>query len=144
VLPTATLKLLSAGDLSESPLDIAAHLSHNGNQMAKGDNLGEFEQLILTALMILRENAYGMTIHEQMEKLASGLRLVSLGAVYTTLDRLEKKGYVRSWFGGATEERGGRSKRFFEITGSGELAVKNALKVAGNLLRELGYAGGRA
>ena len=59
-------------------------------------------------------------------------------------DRLEKKGYVRSWFGGATEERGGRSKRFFEITGSGELAVKNALKVAGNLLRELGYAGGRA
>src|ERR1035437_1938200 len=93
--------------------------------MAKGDNLGEFEQLILTALMILGsgENAYGMTIHEQAEKLASGLRLVSLGAVYTTLDRLEKKGYVRSWFGGATAERGGRSKRFFEITGSGELAV---------------------
>src|ERR1035438_6837857 len=104
------------------PLDTATRLSHNGNQMAKGDNLGEFEQLILTALMILRENAYGMTIHEQMEKLASGLRLVSLGAVYTTLDRLEKKGYVRSWFGGATEERGGRSKRFFKITGSGELA----------------------
>jgi DNA-binding PadR family transcriptional regulator len=125
---------------SGKALDIAAHLPHNVNQMAKGDNLGEFEQLILTALMILRENAYGMTIHEQMEKLASGLRLVSLGAVYTTLDRLEKKGYVRSWFGGATEERGGRSKRFFEITGSGELAVKNALKVAGNMLRELGYA----
>jgi DNA-binding PadR family transcriptional regulator len=121
-------------------LDNAAHLPHNGKQMAKGDNLGEFEQLILTALMILGENAYGMTIHEQMEKLASGLRPVSLGAVYTTLDRLEKKGYVRSWFGGATEERGGRSKRFFEITGSGELAVKNALKVASNMLRELGYA----
>jgi DNA-binding PadR family transcriptional regulator len=108
--------------------------------MPKGDYLGEFEQMILTALMLLRENAYGMTIHEQVEKLAAGLRSVSLGSVYTTLDRLEQKGYVRSWFGGATEERGGRSKRFFEITGSGELAVRNSLKVAGNLLRELGYA----
>ena len=127
---------------SGKALDTGLHLSHNGNQMAKGDNLGEFEQLILTALMILRENAYGMTIHEQMEKLASGLRLVSLGAVYTTLDRLEKKGYVRSWFGGATEERGGRSKRFFEITGSGETAVKNALRVAKNMVLGLEAANG--
>ena len=110
--------------------------------MAKGDNLGEFEQLILVALMILRENAYGMTIHEQMEKLASGFRLVSLGAVYTTLDRLETKGYVRSWFGGSTEERGGRSKRFFEITGSGELALKNALRIAKNMVLGLEAANG--
>jgi len=109
--------------------------------MAKGDHLGEFEQLILTALMILRENAYGMTIHEEVEKLAAGFRVVSLGACYTTLDRLEQKGHVRSWFGGATDERGGRSKRFFEITGSGEKALKNALRVADNMvagLREIG------
>src|ERR1044071_7843446 len=105
--------------------------------MAKGDQLGEFEQLILAALMILGENAYGMTIHEQAEKLAAGVRVVSLGAVYTTLDRLEQKGYVKSWFGGATEERGGRSKRFFEITGSGEQVLRNALRVADNMVSGL-------
>jgi len=111
--------------------------------MAKGDHLGEFEQLILAALMILgSENAYGMTIHEQVEKLAAGLRIVSLGACYTTLDRLEQKGYVRSWFGGATEERGGRSKRFFEITGAGEKAVQNSLKVANNMVKGLREIGG--
>ena len=125
------------------PLDTPANLSHNGNQMAKGEHLGEFEQMILTTLMLLGsgETAYGMTIHAKVEELAAGLRLVSLGACYTTLDRLEQKGYVRSWFGGATEERGGRSKRFFEITGSGERALKNALSVANNMvtgLREIG------
>jgi PadR family transcriptional regulator, regulatory protein PadR len=118
------------------------HLFHNAKQMAKGDNLGEFEQLILAALMILSENAYGMTIHEQVEKLVSGLRIVSLGACYTTLDRLEQKGYVRSWFGGATEERGGRSKRFFEITGSGERVLKNALRVADNIVVSMRENGG--
>jgi PadR family transcriptional regulator PadR len=122
----------------------AIHLIHTVKQMAKGDYLGEFEQLILTALMILRENAYGMTIHEQVEKLAAGFRVVSLGACYTTLDRLEQKGYVRSWFGGATEERGGRSKRFFKITGAGELAAKNALRVADNMVAGLREIGGLA
>src|SRR5437870_3896231 len=129
------------GELS---LDIRRHLFHNVKQMAKGDNLGEFEQLVLAALLILRENAYGMTIHEQVEKLAAGVRSVSLGSVYTTLDRLEQKGYVNSWFGGATEERGGRSKRFFEIQAAGELALKKSIKVAGNMLtglKEIGELG---
>jgi PadR family transcriptional regulator PadR len=126
------------------PLTTAVNLLHNVNQMAKGDYLGEFEQLILAALMMLRENAYGLTIHEQVEKLAAGFRVVSLGACYTTLDRLEQKGYVRSWFGGATEERGGRSKRFFENTGSGEKAVKNALRVADNMVKGLREIGGLA
>jgi PadR family transcriptional regulator PadR len=129
---------------SRCPLTTAVHLLHNVKHMPKGDHLGEFEQMILTALMLLRENAYGMTIHEQVEKLAAGLRAVSLGSVYTTLDRLEQKGYVRSWFGGATEERGGRSKRFFEITGSGELAVKRALRVADNMVTGLKEIGGLA
>jgi PadR family transcriptional regulator, regulatory protein PadR len=111
--------------------------------MAKGDNLGEFEQLILAALLMLGagENAYGLTVHEQVEKLVGKLRIVSLGAVYTTLDRLEQKGYVRSWFGGATAERGGRSKRFFEITGTGRRVLENSLQVANNMvagLREIG------
>jgi DNA-binding PadR family transcriptional regulator len=68
--------------------------------MAKRENLGEFEQLILAALMMLGDNAYGITIHLQTEKLAAGIRAVSLGSVYSTLDRLEQKGYVKSWFGG--------------------------------------------
>jgi PadR family transcriptional regulator, regulatory protein PadR len=103
-----------------APLDSYFNLSHNGNQMPKGEHLGEFEQLILTALMLLTKgDAYGMTVHAKVEELAGKFRVVSLGACYTALDRLEQKGYVRSWFGGATEERGGRSKRFFEITGAG-------------------------
>src|SRR3954451_11958214 len=98
--------------------------------MAKGDNLGDFEQMILAALMMLGSNAYGMTVHEKVESLASGIRHVSLGSVYTTLDRLEQKGYVKSWFSDPTPERGGRSKRYFEITGSGETVLKNSLKLA--------------
>jgi PadR family transcriptional regulator PadR len=117
---------------------------HNVKIMAKGDTLGEFELLILAALMMLGDNAYGMTIHEQTEKLADGLRAVSLGSVYTTLDRLEQKGYVKSWFSDPTPERGGRSKRFFEITGSGELALKNSIKLAGNVLEGLREIGGLA
>jgi DNA-binding PadR family transcriptional regulator len=118
----------------------------NVEQMAKGDNLGEFEQLILAALIMLGpgDNAYGLTVHEQVEKLVTGLRIVSLGAVYTTLDRLENKGYVRSRFGGATEERGGRAKRFFEITGTGEKALKNSLLVADNMVARLREIGGIA
>src|ERR1700731_126916 len=124
------------------PLDKHTHMPHTVEVMAKGDNLGEFEQLILAALLMLGENAYGMTIHEQVEKLAGGIRSVSLGSVYTTLDRLEQKGYVKSWFGDPTPERGGRSKRFFEITGTGELAVKNSMKLAGNVLEGLREIGG--
>ncbi|MGD1098711.1 MAG: helix-turn-helix transcriptional regulator [Bryobacteraceae bacterium] len=112
--------------------------------MAKGDNLGDLEQLILTGVMILGENAYGMTIHEKVEELADGKRSVSLGSVYTTLDRLEQKGYVKSWFSDPTPERGGRSKRFFEITGTGERVLKNSLRVAANMVAGLREIGGMA
>ena len=79
-----------------SPLDVDTEMSHNVYIMAKGDTLGEFELLILAALMMLGDNAYGMTIHEQTEKLAAGLRTISIGSVYTTLDRLGQKGYPDS------------------------------------------------
>lgn len=106
--------------------------------MAKGEYLGDLEQLVLTAVLLLGREAYGMTIHEKVEELAEGLRAVSLGSAYTTLERLEQKGYVKSWFSDPTPERGGRAKKYFEITASGELAVKNSLKVANNMLREIG------
>src|SRR5436190_14377672 len=123
-------------------LDNRHDLLHNVKEMPKGDYIGEFEQLILAALLILGENAYGMTVHEQVEKLAAGVRSVSLGSCYTTLDRLEQKGYVKSWFGGATEERGGRSKRYFQIQAAGELALKRSMQVAGNMLAGLEEIGG--
>jgi PadR family transcriptional regulator PadR len=124
------------------PLDNPPDLLNNVKDMPKGENLGDLEQLVLTSLMILGENGYGMTVHEKAEELAAGERSVSLGSVYTTLDRLEQKGYVRSWFGGATEERGGRSKRYFEIQAAGQMALQRSLKVAGNMLTGLREIGG--
>jgi PadR family transcriptional regulator PadR len=105
--------------------------------------LREFEQLVLSAVLMLGEQAYGMTIHEQVEKFVGRWRVVSLGAVYTTLDRLEKKGMVSSWYGDPTPERGGRSKRYFKIEAAGELALKQALKGAANMTEALRVAGVR-
>ena len=86
--------------------------------------LGEFEQLVMTAVMLLGANAYGMTIHERVEELRPRT-VVSIGAVYTTLDRLERKRLVRSWYSDPTPERGGRSKRFFAVEGAGERALRS-------------------
>jgi PadR family transcriptional regulator PadR len=112
--------------------------------MAKGDYLGDLEQLILTAVLLLGENAYGMTVHEKVEQLAEGFRQVSLGSAYTTLERMEQKGYLKSWFADPTSERGGRAKKYFAVTGAGEFALKNSLKVAGNMLAGVKEIGGLA
>ncbi len=95
--------------------------------MAKGDYLGEFEQIILLALLRLRDNAYGMTIRREIEKRTG--RQVSIGAVYATLERLEQKGYVSSRQGESTPERGGRAKRFFKIEVEGHLALRESQQV---------------
>jgi DNA-binding PadR family transcriptional regulator len=108
--------------------------------MAKGDYLSEYKQLALTAVIVLGENAYGTSIQKKMEELAACTRLVPLNAVYFTLDRLEELGFVRSWFGGATKERVGSSKKFFQVTPAGEKALRDSLAVAGNLLKELGQS----
>jgi PadR family transcriptional regulator PadR len=108
--------------------------------MPTNDTLGTFEQAVLTSLMSLGENAYGATIHEKVEELVGGSK--SIGSVYTTLDRLEEKGYVKSWFGDPTPERGGRAKRYFEITGAGQKVLNQSMKVAGNLVREWREIGG--
>jgi DNA-binding PadR family transcriptional regulator len=85
------------------------------------DRLGRFEELVLLALMRLGQNAYGVTIRREIEKRTG--RNVSVGAVYTTLERLARKGYVSSRMGDATPERGGRAKRYFQIEAAGERAV---------------------
>jgi DNA-binding PadR family transcriptional regulator len=89
--------------------------------MAKGDYLGEFEHLVLLALIRLDADAYGVTVRREIASRTG--RDVSIGAVYATLDRLEQKGFVRSRVGEPTAERGGRAKRHFSITGKGVAAV---------------------
>jgi DNA-binding PadR family transcriptional regulator len=87
------------------------------------DYLGGFEYVVILGLMRLGEDAYGVTVRQEIE--ARTGREVSIGAVYATLDRLEAKGYVKSHLGEPTRERGGRSKRFFRITPKGILVVKH-------------------
>jgi PadR family transcriptional regulator, regulatory protein PadR len=83
--------------------------------------LGEFEYLLLTAAARLGEDAYGAAIREEI-KAATGRRC-SIGALYTTLDRLEKKGFLKTWMGEATPQRGGRAKRMARVTGKGVQAA---------------------
>lgn len=83
--------------------------------------LGEFEHLILLALLRLQDRAYGVTVRQEIQRRTK--RDVSIGAVYATLERLEAKAYVKSRRGDPTPERGGRSKRFFRITARGVAAV---------------------
>lgn len=84
--------------------------------------LGEFEYVLITAAAGLGDKAYGAAIREEIET-ATG-RKCSLGALYTTIDRLETKGLVKTWMGDATPQRGGRSKRMVHVTAKGERAAK--------------------
>ena len=97
--------------------------------MAKTDSLGQFEQLVLTAILAKGDKAYGVTIQEKVEELAQP-KSVSLGAVYVTLDRLEDKGLISSWLSDPTPERGGRSKRCYRLEGLGERALQESLATA--------------
>ncbi len=93
------------------------------------DTVGPFEQIILAAILSLREGAYGVTIHEKAGELAAP-RSISLGAVYVTLDRLEDKGLISSRLSDPTPERGGRSKRFYRLEALGEQALEESAATA--------------
>lgn len=90
--------------------------------MPKGDYLGEFEQIVLLALLHLGEDAYGMRVRQVIEE--RGERTVSVPTVYAALDRLERKEFVSSTLGEATPERGGRAKRYFRVEPAGLEAVR--------------------
>ena len=92
--------------------------------MAHGELLGPLEQVILLAVVRLGSKAYGMTVRREIENRTG--RAISIGAVYTTLERLQAKGYVSSFTGEPTAERGGRAKRFFQIEASGEDALRTS------------------
>jgi DNA-binding PadR family transcriptional regulator len=85
--------------------------------------LGELEEIVLlTVALLYKDEAYGVAITQKLIELTS--REISISAVHATLHRLEEKGFLKSHTGGATAERGGRSKRFFTLTVSGTKAIK--------------------
>jgi PadR family transcriptional regulator, regulatory protein PadR len=83
--------------------------------------LGELEELVLLTVASLGDNAYGVSIQLELEERCK--RSLSIGALHSTITRLVEKGLLKSWLGGATAERGGRSKRFYEVTTSGKSAL---------------------
>jgi len=87
-------------------------------------SLGEFEQLLLLAIVHLDAQAYGVTIRQEIETRTD--REVAIGALYTSLDRLERKGYVRSSMSNPTAQRGGRSRRYFRLTAAGGAALRRS------------------
>ena len=82
------------------------------------DFLGEFEQMVLLAVMRLGERAYGLAIRDELEAVAG--RRPSSGSLYTTLDRMERKGLIRSRAGEAPPARGGRARRYVTVTPAGQ------------------------
>ena len=97
--------------------------------------LGEFEHIVLLALLRLQDRAYGVTVRQEIQ--ARTDREVSIGAVYATLDRLQTKGYVKSFRGEPTAERGGRSKRFFRVTALGVTAVNRTQQAVARMTKGL-------
>jgi DNA-binding PadR family transcriptional regulator len=91
--------------------------------MAKGDHAGVLEELIMLAVLKSGEDAYGLSIQRMLRDAGRGLELPT---IYTTLERLEDKGWVTSQLGGATAVRGGRAKRLFHVEGAGQQALKDA------------------
>ena len=105
-------------------------------------SVGQFEQLVLAAILGLRENAYGITIHDKVTELASPKK-VSLGAIYVTLDRLEDKGFVSSWLSDPTKERGGRAKRCYRLEALGERALQESTATAMRISETIASALGK-
>ena len=105
--------------------------------MGRRDYLGEFEHIVVLALLRLNGRAYGVTVRREIELRTK--REVSIGAIYATLDRLERKRFVKSSLGEPTPERGGRSKRFFRVTTKGVAAVNRTQRDIRSLTEGLDF-----
>jgi DNA-binding PadR family transcriptional regulator len=103
--------------------------------VAKGESLGEFEYLVLLAVLRLDADAYGMRVRREISERTG--RDVTIGAVYATLERLATKGLVTVSLGDPTPERGGRAKRAFRLTAAGIEAVNRARQEMANMLKGL-------
>jgi PadR family transcriptional regulator PadR len=92
--------------------------------MPKGSYLGEFEQIVLLAVLRIGEDAHGALIRREIE--ATTGRPATIGALHATLERLERKALVSSWIGEPTAERGGKAKRHFKVEAAGISSLKEA------------------
>ena len=104
--------------------------------------LGEFEYLLLSAAAKLGEDAYGAAIRREIEDATK--RRCAVGALYTTLDRLEAKGLVKTWMGDPTPQRGGRPKRMVHVTAEGVQEAKSFFRAVSRASRGLSWAADRA
>ena len=103
--------------------------------MGKGENLGELEELILLSVGSQHEGAYGVSVMDAIRE-ESG-RELNISAVHSVLKRLEQKGLVKSWMGGATNERGGRRKRIFALTAAGKRALDESMQYRMSLYQRI-------
>lgn len=110
--------------------------------MARSSFLGDFEHIVLLALVRLGSDAYGTTIRRELE-VQTG-RSISVGALYTALDRLERKGYASSSLADPTPQRGGRAKRYFVLAPLGHQALRRSRDVLERMWRDLDPKGERA
>ena len=90
----------------------------------KGDKLGEFEELILLTVASLGKDAYAVSVKEELQERAK--RMANISAIHSSLYRLEDKGFLTSAFGGATSKRGGKKKRYFQVTNTGFAVLQEA------------------
>ncbi|MEM7297153.1 MAG: helix-turn-helix transcriptional regulator [Bacteroidota bacterium] len=97
----------------------------------KGTNLGEFQEIVMLSILILEKDAYGVTIQEEIDRRMN--RKISRGALHTALTRLEEKGLIQSDYGEPTAERGGRRKRFYEVTNTGMATLQEAKQLRQNM-----------
>jgi PadR family transcriptional regulator, regulatory protein PadR len=121
-------------------LDRPFDLNDNAVQMARTANLGEFEQVILLAILRLRDDAYGVTIRAELADRTG--RSVAPGAVYTALERLETKGLITSRMSDPTPQRGGRAKRCVTVTAAGMEALTRSVQAFERLLDGLNLVRG--
>lgn len=98
-------------------------------------SLGEFEQLVMCAVLRLEDGAYGAAVRKELKDRAD--RDVSPGAIFTTLERLEARGLVVSRYGEPTAERGGRRKRFYRLNADGRRALARSLDTVRRMARGL-------
>lgn len=101
----------------------------------KGDSIGELEELILLVVGILYEEAYGVSVFSEVKKQTG--REVNISAIHVVMNRLEEKGFLQSFVGGATNQRGGRRKKFYKLTAIGRGVLEEIKSTRERLFRQL-------
>lgn len=102
--------------------------------MSERNSIGELEELVILIVANLQEDAYGVSVKEEL--FTSANRKLNISSVHTTLDRLEKKGFLTSEVGGVSQERGGRRKRLFKVTAYGLRVLKEQNELRRELYRK--------